>query len=55
MNIKSIDIENNRLNAKYKEKVHVMMDLELFGKEHKGKTFIIVRALYGLRSSENAW
>ena len=55
LNIKSVDIENNCLNAKYKENVHVMIDSELFGKEHKGKTSVIVRALYGLRSNENAW
>ena len=50
------DIGNAYLNAPCKEKVHVtiLYDL-LFGPEHKNKTAVIVRALYGLKSAGNSW
>ena len=35
--------------------MHVKVGPELFGKENKGKTAVIVQALYGLCSSDNAW
>ena len=50
------DIGNAYLNAPSKEKVHVtIVDDMLFGPEHKGKTAVIVRALYGLKSAGNSW
>ena len=55
LDLKSADIGNAYLNARCKERVHVKVGPELFGKENEGKTAVIVRALYGLRSSGNAW
>ena len=50
------DIGNAYLNAKPIEKCHVVIkDDYLFGPSHVGKTAIIVRALYGMKSSGNAW
>ena len=49
------DIGNAYLNAPCREKVHVTVGPELFGDEHAGKTAVIVRALYGLRSAGASW
>ena len=48
------DIGNAYLNAKTKEKVYVICGKE-FGPEYEGRAALIVRALYGLASSANAW
>ena len=55
LKVLSADIGNAYLNAPNKEKVHVQCGPELFGPECEGRTAIIVRALYGLRSAGNAW
>ena len=55
LDVKTADVGNAYLNAPCKEKVHVRVGPELFGKENSGKLAVIVRALYGLRSSGNAW
>ena len=49
------DIGNAYLNAPCKEKVHVTCGPELFGKENAGKTAVVVRALYGLKSAGASW
>ena len=55
MNVSAADIGNAYLNAKCAEKVHVTCGPELFGAENEGKTSIIVRALYGLKSAGASW
>ena len=55
LSIASTDIGNAYLNAPPKERVHVTVGDELFGPEHTGKTAVIVRALYGLKTAGNAW
>ena len=55
LNILAADIGNAYLNAVCKEKVHTKVDQVLFGPEHEGKTAVIVRALYGLKTSGNSW
>ena len=55
LNMLAADIGNAYLNAPYKEKVHVTVGPELFGEENAGKTAVIVRALYGLRSAGSSW
>ena len=55
LDIMACDIGNAYLNAPNREKVHVTVGAELFGKEHEGKKAIIVRALYGLKSAGAAW
>jgi hypothetical protein len=42
------------LNAPCAENVHTTAGLE-FGKEHDGKTLVIVRAIYGLNSTGKSW
>ena len=42
LDLKSADIGNAYLNAQCKERVHVKVGPELFGKENKGKTTVIV-------------
>ena len=49
LEVKTLDIQNAYLTAPCSEKVHTTLGTE-FG-ENKGKTAIIVRALYGLASS----
>ena len=49
------DVGNAYLNAPCKEKVYVKVGPELFGPENAGKYAYIVRSLYGLRLSGNAW
>ena len=55
IDILSADIGNAYLNANNREKVHVVVGPELFGKEHTGQIAVIVRALYGLKSAGAAW
>ena len=55
LNILSADIGNAFLNAPPRERCHVTCGQELFGKENVGKTAIIVRALYGLKTASAAW
>jgi len=54
IDILSADIGNAYLNAKMKEKVHTTAGPE-FGPHRIGQTVIIVKALYGLKSSGAAW
>ena len=55
-NVLSGDIGNAYLNAKPLEKCYVSVrDAYLFGPSAIGKNAIIVRALYGMKSSGNAW
>ena len=42
LDLKSADIGNAYLNLRCKERVHVKVGPELFGKENKGKTAVIV-------------
>ena len=49
------DIGNAYLNAVNREKVHVIVGPELFGKQYSGQYAVIVRALYGLKSAGAAW
>ena len=55
LSVATTDIGNAYLNAPPKEQVHVIVGPELFGEDNKGKTAIIVQALYGLKSAGNAW
>jgi len=48
------DIGNAYINANAREKVYFIAGDE-FGLTHKGKTVVIVKALYGLKSSGAAW
>jgi len=52
--IKSIDIGNAYLNAPAREKVYMTAGPE-FGPDKIGKPVLIVRALYGLKTSGAAW
>jgi hypothetical protein len=52
--ILSADIQNAYLNAPVKEKIYTIAGKE-FGPKFEGKTVLIVRALYGLRSSGKAF
>ena len=56
LDILSGDIGNAYLNAQPREKCHVKItDDLLFGPSAIGKTALIVRALYGMKSSGAAW
>ena len=55
LKISAADIGNAYLNAPCAEKVHVTCGPELFGAENAGKTAVIVRALYGLKSAGASW
>ena len=55
LKICAADIGNAYLNAPCAEKVHVTCGAELFGPENVGKTAVIVRALYGLKSAGASW
>ena len=56
LDVLSGDIGNAYLNAKPLEKCHVtIVDDILFGPSARGKIAIISRALYGMKSSGNAW
>ena len=49
------DISNAYLHAAPREKVHVEIGPELFGESCEGRTALIIKALYGLKSSGAAW
>mmetsp|Transcript_22895 Transcript_22895/g.32277 ORF Transcript_22895/g.32277 Transcript_22895/m.32277 type:complete len:129 (+) Transcript_22895:714-1100(+) len=51
LDIRAADIGNAYLNANCKERVHTTLYHVLLGPEHKDKVALIVRALYGLKSS----
>ena len=51
----STNIGNAYLNAKNREKIHVVCGKKLFGSENEGRTAIVIRALYGLKSAGAAW
>ena len=53
MDVLSVDIQNAYLNAPTREKVWFRAGKEFGSKE--GQVVVIVRALYGLRSSGSAW
>ena len=55
MELFAADIGNAYLNAPCRERVHVTVGPELFGEAHAGKTAVIVRALYGLKSAGASW
>ena len=54
LDILSADVQNAYLNAPTKEWVYTTAGLE-FGYKNVGKKVLIVRALYGLRSSGAQW
>jgi Reverse transcriptase (RNA-dependent DNA polymerase) len=54
LNILACDIQNAYLNAGTKERNWFVAGLE-FGPQHVGKPVLIVKALYGLRSSGAQW
>jgi hypothetical protein len=54
IDIRACDIGNAYLNASPREKVYTTAGAEL-GSEIQGKNILIVRALYGLKSSGAAW
>jgi hypothetical protein len=54
VDILAADIGNAYLNADAREKVHTTLGIE-FGQNMAGKTAIICKALYGLKSSGAAW
>lgn len=54
VNLLATDIGNAYLNAKPRERVYTTAGPE-FGNELQGKPVLIVRALYGLKSSGAAW
>ena len=45
--ILGVDMGNIFLNSPPRERDHVTLGLELFGKENEGKMALVVRALYG--------
>ena len=55
LKVLAADIGNAYLNAPNRERVHVTCGPELFGPEAEGRTAVIVRALYGLRSAGKSW
>ena len=54
LEVLAADIGNAYLNAPCREKVYFTAGLE-FGPSHKGKRVVVVRALYGLKSSGAAF
>jgi Reverse transcriptase (RNA-dependent DNA polymerase) len=54
LDVLSADIGNAYLNARAREKIYVICGPE-FGDQNIGRKAIIVRALYGLKSSGAAW
>jgi Reverse transcriptase (RNA-dependent DNA polymerase) len=54
LEVLSADIGNAYLNARAREKIYVVCGPE-FGDQYIGRKAIIVRALYGLKSSGAAW
>ena len=56
LDVLSSDIRNAYLNAKPREKCHIVVtDALLFGEAAIGKKAQVVRALYGMKSSGAAW
>ena len=55
LDIMAADVGNAYLNAKPRERSHVVLGKDIFGPEHEGKTAVLVGALYGLRTSGTAW
>lgn len=55
LDILSADIGNAFLNAPPRERCHVILGPDIFGKEHENKIAIVVRALYGLKTASAAW
>ena len=55
LQISAVDVDNAYLNAPCTKKVHVTCGPELFGTENAGKTAVVVRALYGLKSEGASW
>ncbi len=53
-NLLSTDIGNAYLNASPREKVYTTTGPK-FGQEYQGRSVLIMRALYGLKSSGAAW
>ena len=49
------DIGNTYLNVPCKEKVYDILQSYIFGSEHENKRAIIVRALYGIKSTGKTW
>jgi hypothetical protein len=54
LDVLAADVQNAYLNAPTKEKVYTIAGLE-FGPENAGRPVLIVRALYGLKSSGARW
>jgi Reverse transcriptase (RNA-dependent DNA polymerase) len=54
LDIMAADIQGAYLNAPCGEKVYMILGPE-FGNNNKGKIGIIVKALYGLKTSAYAW
>lgn len=54
LDMMTADIGNAYLNTNTKEKVHTVCG-PAFGQMHLGKTAVIHKALYGLKSSRAAW
>jgi hypothetical protein len=54
LDVLSADIGNAYLNARTREKIYIICGRE-FGDQYVGRKAVIVRALYGLKSSGAAW
>jgi len=54
LDVLAADVQNAYLNAETKEKVYTIAGLE-FGPDNVGRPVLIVRALYGLKSSGARW
>jgi hypothetical protein len=54
LNIMLSDVQGAYLNAPCKEKVYTRCNLE-FGTKNIGKIAVIIKALYGLKTSAFAW
>jgi Reverse transcriptase (RNA-dependent DNA polymerase) len=54
LDIMAADVQGAYLNAPCKERVHTICGDE-FGREYKGRYAVIVKALYGLKTSAFAW
>lgn len=55
LDILEADISNAYLNSPCKEKVHVKVGSELFGRINEGRYAVIVRALYGQKTAGTSW
>jgi Reverse transcriptase (RNA-dependent DNA polymerase) len=54
LDILTVDVQGAYLNAPCRERVHTICGDE-FGREYKGRIAVIVKALYGLKTSAIAW